>query len=371
MLSGACLSSALRRAEHASLETLDGWRSAALSRLGRLAFVAELRRARPLRLQLLACLAVLVAFVGAVRFTPLLLALSPVLVGVPHLVSDVRYLLLPSLRESGGTTRSGARAVLGLYAAAALLGLCGAAGLALGAACLAVACTALRVVPGMAARLVLAAAGAGILLLALAHTQLVSLLLAQGHNFVALGIGAWFLRGKLRGAGAPALLLLAAVLTIALGGCDGWLARPELGGWGGSVLREVTRVAAPAGASPVVVQRCVALFGFAQAVHYSTWLSLVPDAARSSERPVSFRRSFQLLCTDLGPLGARLAIAASLALPLAACLSLGAARRSYVGLAIFHGFLELGWLATRLLSRQSVPSSAATLARAPGLRVPA
>lgn len=348
MLSQARAVTCLVSIEDACLAGADRLRAALLARLGRVPQLAELRRVRALRLTAVACLLVGFAFVAAVRFTPLALMLAPVLFGVPHLVSDVRYLLLPRHERPVYGPSHIPRRVWPLFAVAAGLGLLGWGTAALGAAGAAVVATALSRTKGWSARAGLLGAGVLGAVAVAAHRDAVALLLCQGHNWVALGIGAWFLRGKMRAGWLPTALLLGGVAAIALGGCDAWLERAAEGQWGRTALREAWHYAAPRGAPHVVVLRCAALFAFAQAVHYSMWLSLVPDAERSSERPVSFRRSFQLLCADLGSAGARLAILGSLALPVLACCAPDLARHSYVGLAVFHGFLELSWLAARL-----------------------
>ena len=50
-------------------------------------------RDRGLRVLVLASISVVIAFVGALFAPMLLLALGPIALGVPHLLSDVRYLI--------------------------------------------------------------------------------------------------------------------------------------------------------------------------------------------------------------------------------------------------------------------------------------
>jgi hypothetical protein len=333
-------------AEATLLDALDGVRRRVLVHAGRLPGLPRLRRERTLRLNVVACASILLAFVLAVTATLPLLAVAPVLLGVPHLTSDVRYLLL------GGAARPALlppRATAIFLVTAAALGLAGWPRLAVLAGGLAVLWAGLsRSSLAGRALLLLGAAGAAALALARPHTC--AFLLAQGHNAVAVGLAVWLVRGRMRAGWIPAALVGAGIAALALGACDGWLAG-DSSALGRGALADALALVVPEGVGPVAARRWVALFAFAQAVHYSAWLHWVPDAARASERPVSFRRSFDLLCAELGGPGARLAVVLSLALPVAALLSLDGARRFYVSVAGFHVFLELAFLAALLAAR--------------------
>ena len=314
--------------------------------------MSALRRRRALRLCVVACAVIVLALVLSISVTLPLLALSPVLFGVPHIASDVRYLLVRGARgQSGVLVPLQLARVLGpLFALAALLGLFGAGSAALAVAGAAVAWTALATAQSARLRIALLTAALAASALALSYPWLARLVLAQTHNWIALGIAA-FLVGRRAAAGwLPLVLIVVGVLLIASGACDTWLVLASSGSVGRTALREVAAVVAPPGAAPIIALRWVALFAFAQAVHYSAWLSLVPDAERENERPVSFRRSFELLRADFGELGARGVVLATIALPVSACFALTAARRAYVGVAIFHGFVELAWLLVLLSS---------------------
>lgn len=79
-------------------------------------------------------------------------------------------------------------------------------------------------------------------------------------------------------------------------------------------------------------------------MHYGAWLRLVPDGERAGERPIGYRHSLALLRADFGR-ATPLVIAASIALPLAACFALRDVRAAYFTLAAFHGYLELAFVA--------------------------
>lgn len=339
------------------LDLLDGGRRRVLAVAGQLDLLARLRCDRPLRLNVVACASVLTAFLLSVTATLPMLAVAPVLFGVPHLASDVRYLLMSATSSSAATgpglsgqVRVG-RPAVALLLTAALLGLVGAPRLAVLAGALAVLWAGLSTGTGLLARAGLLLAAAAAAAFGVEHPRTTAFLIAQGHNVVALGLAAWMVRRSMRAGWVPALLVATCTGALALGACDRWLLGALDSPLGQGALRDALALVVPPGAGPLAAPRWVALFAFAQAVHYSAWLQLVPDAARASARPVSFRRSFQLLCADLGRPGARLTVLLCLALPAAACLSLDGARRFYLAVAGFHVFVELAFIAALIMSR--------------------
>lgn len=91
--------------------------------------------------------------------------------------------------------------------------------------------------------------------------------------------------------------------------------------------------------------RVVLMFAFAQAVHYGVWLRLLPDVARPRPTPRTFAASLRALSSDLGPTLCALAAVLFGVLLLSALFDLAAARDRYFRLAMFHGHLELCALA--------------------------
>jgi hypothetical protein len=341
---------AWRAGEERALALLDGARAALLARAGRVPGVAFYRRARSARLVAVAVASVGAAFVLAVAATWPLLALSPVLLGIPHVASDLRYLVA---RPAPGL-RWPARAfapLLALFALSLALGLGGAPRMAAAAGGLAVLWAGLATPSSRRARAVFAAVAAFAGAIAVVRPATAGLVMAQGHNLVAVALAGWLVRRQLTAGWLVGALVAAGAVAILGGACDGWLAAPSAASWAEVAWRQTVTAAAPAGLDPLVLRRWVALFAFAQAVHYSAWIHLVPDALRAAERPVSFRRSFQLLCEDLGPSAARAVVVLSLALPIAACFSLDGARMAYLGLSVFHAYVELAAVAVLVLGR--------------------
>ncbi len=333
-----------------ALDVLDGARRAVLRRLGRVSAIAALRRRRELRLTTVALSSVALAFVLALVVTLPLLALSPLLLGVPHVASDVRYLLVRPLCGSGLPARAW-RPVSALFVLAVGLGVAGEARLALLAAGGAVLVAGLSTDAPVRARALFALLCGGVLAVATLWPRAAALVLAQGHNLVAIALAGWLVRARLRAGWLVALALAAGIAAIALGLCDGLLAGAGLGAGFGATWRDALATVVPDGVGPVVARRWVAIFAFAQSVHYGAWLRWLPDAARTGARPPSFRRSYQLLEQELGRPATLGVIGLSLALPLAACVSLDGARHAYLGLALFHGFIELAFVACLVLTR--------------------
>lgn len=310
----------------------------------------ELIRSPGLRVAVFGSLSIVVALVMTCTMPLLLLAVSPLLLGVPHLLSDVRYLVVQP-----GYHR---RLRLGLPVAAVLLG--AAAGLGMRAGLSAVAVTLLLANrrPGDASyqsvlrRLLGLGVVAGLIYLGLqTDFYWLDLGMAHGHNFVAVLLaGLWILRRP--SSSVPAWLLWAplalfAVSAVLLGsgvlsagptslrvfdehpqlGLDGerWLLAPYL--------------------SDELGTRVVLLFAFAQAVHYGVWLRLLPDVARERETPRSFAASLTALRQQIGPTLLGLTLLTFVGLLLFALIDLGGARERYFRIAMFHGHLELCALA--------------------------
>ncbi len=285
---------------------------------------------------------VLLAFGLTVSVPLWLLALGPLLLGVPHLLADLRYLVVvPGLHR-----RRSLCVAAGLPLAAVGLGAPAAVGL------LAVA-AALLCARGDASRKAVVLGAWGMLTIgALADETLFVVVFLHLHNVVALGLW-WFLRPR-DGRAAAVLLLVAVGSMLLLGGAMDPLVT-GLGGWfapaTGIDLAGHAQVLVPV-RDPVLAQRGLLCFAFLQAVHYAVWLRLVPEDARARPVPRSFRASWLALRADIG--SGPLALAAAMAVGIAvwgAC-DLVAAREGYLRLAAFHGYLEVAVMALLLVEHR-------------------
>lgn len=314
--------------EPALLVALDRGRALTL----RLVAPSALMRARDARVAAMAMASVLAAFlfaVGAPRWT---LALGPLVLGVPHLLADLRYLVLrPGLHRA---TASVAVTLAGFGLSLLGYGVRGALLAAAGVVLLA---------PSSAARrtAVLAAIGAAALV-AQRMGAFADLVFAHLHNVVALGLWWAWRPGRSAWQLAP-LALVALVSALLLGGAlDGVLALSFAHG----PLDPAGFVAEIApGVRTELAARWVALFAFGQSVHYAAWLRLIPDDDRPGGGARSWRASWRALREDVPSWLLAATAALSVALLAWAAVDLAGARRGYFQVAFWHAYLELVVLA--------------------------
>jgi hypothetical protein len=323
-----------------------GFRSLLGSRERRVAFVVSAH----------AC----AALVLTVFFPVPLFVAVPLVLGVPHVVSDLRYLVLRRV------THPGTRALVLLGCAAlVVVSAAGLLGVRFDVARLEVLLGVLAVFLAAASPLfvhrerlgpsiVLRAASvlAAVLVVggvALSVPRAALLVLLHGHNGVALVAWLWIFRTRVRSVFLPLLLIAGATALLS----TGWLipATLRLGMWQafGTNLLSASDILAPGLPGPVAVALTLS-FVFLQSVHYLVWLVLVPMDAESGSGATSFRRSFRSLSRDLGTSG--LVLSAGLFVVFA---GLGAVsplrtRHAYLALASFHVWLELAVLGFLVVS---------------------
>ncbi|MBL8920411.1 MAG: hypothetical protein JNJ54_16225 [Myxococcaceae bacterium] len=263
------------------------------------------------------------------------LALGPVLLGVPHLVSDVRYLVVrPGLHL---------RHALLVLAGGPLLATSFGAGPVVG---LASVVPAVLVATPRSWKLVLALGGwAALTAAAWLDPWAFQLGFLHAHNLVAVLVW-WLLSPRAASMAWIPALTLVGVAAIFAGALDplltvagGWSAP-----WTGASFTEFVETITPA-LEPTLAARLVLSFCFLQSVHYAVWLRLVPDDERPRPAPRTFRSTWAALEHDFGR-GPLLAFVA-LALGIAGwgLVNLPGARLGYLHLAAFHGYLELAVLA--------------------------
>lgn len=320
---------------HLVLAPADGVRSAVLRWAS--PWLKSLYADRHRRVLWLGVASVTLAFVTTGLAPLWSLALGPVLLGVPHLVSDVRYLVVrPGLhRVPWLLVLAGAPLLATSFGAGPQVGL-------------------LAVLPMLLAggldlswwKLVLAlVAWLALLGAAFVDDYAFQLAFVHAHNLVAVVV--WWAVSPRRASMAwvPALTVLGAALIL-LGALDPVVTLA--GGWTAPLTQtsftEFVESIAPT-LDGTFAARLVLSFCFLQAVHYAVWLRLMPDDERPRPAPRTFRASWEALEEDFGRPALLVAVLLSLCIAVWGAVSLVQARQGYLHLAAFHGYLELAVLA--------------------------
>jgi hypothetical protein len=304
---------------------------------------------RDRRIAALFVAAVLSASVLATVAPVVVYLVSPILHGLPHVASDLRYLVLRA-----GLSRRLTVALLGWCAALVVLRVAelggaafaagGRAELALAGAGVLVATVATVAAHGSARRaMAVVALTATLLLLAWRDPARARLVFAHAHNPLALVLWLALFRPRHgRGLGVLwlPLALLAAVTALVLHG-DTWAWIVAAGGrqaLGVDLLAICDELAPDLGAFGVSLTVAFVLW---QSIHYAIWLHVVPSEEAGAR---SFRQSWRALVADFGPAALFALGAGMIALAGFAACSLTRTRDLYLSLASFHAYLELAAL---------------------------
>lgn len=277
------------------------------------------------------------AFVLAVLAPFWLLALGPVVWGIPHVLSDFRYLVL----------RPGLHRRLWLCLGAGIpLAVAGAGWHPVESGLVATVAAGLLARGPVWRKVSVILAGAVLIGVSVRVGYLAALVFAHVHNFVALALWWSWRSSEGRGVrlGVPlAFLLAGAALWL------GWVAPSGAAvAWAPEGMGDRYHLGqlAPGLTEPWAL-RLVLLFAFAQAVHYGVWLRLIPEEDRPQSSPRTFAASFRAMERDFGPWLLWISLLLMAGLAIWATVDLMEARSSYLRMALFHGYLELAaaaWL---------------------------
>jgi hypothetical protein len=295
-------------------------------------FARDLFRKRALRVALKGALACLLSFTLAALQPLALLTVGPLLLGVPHLVSDARYMVV---RQGIHKRRSFWLLVLPclLLTVAQPRFVWGSLGVALAAL------TAnSKVVRRVAAAAVVLAIGIA------AHSfgRRIDLLFAYAHNLFALVMWTCWAREQKRQVWPTLVLYALASIMIFTGAAEtllfrfGSLSPGAFSLEAGRLVRELSPVADPRWAL-----RWLLFFAFSQSVHYAVWLNVLPEEDRARPGIRSFSASYHSLVSELGLFVVVLALILTIAFVAVSSFDLAGARHGYLRLALFHGPLEL------------------------------
>ncbi len=305
----------------------------------------ELLRDRSRRSALYGALAVVAALALCGTAPLLLLTLGPLVLGVPHLVADLRYLVV----RQGLAARSGLWLCVLPWLAFTLVK----PDLRSGLAAVAAACLCARA--AWPVRLLAIACCASLVLLVQRFSGRAELWFAYAHNLVALAIWALWSRKRARELMPALTLLVLGSVLLYSGALEPWLVRAgglQPGRWAIDMNQWVARLSPVR--DPIWGLRWVLFFAFTQSVHYGVWLRLLPEADRPRPALRSFAASYRALGRELGPWVLPCAAVLLVALWVRASHSVQLGYEGYVRLATFHGPLELAVLALLALERRSI-----------------
>ncbi len=292
--------------------------------------VLPLVRQRDLRVVVSGLFTLVIAFALTLAGPFWLLAIGPIIWGIPHLLADLRYLVVrPGLHR---------QRLWWLFVAVPLV-VAGLGYYPMISGFIAVGAIAV-ITQGRIWKKAAVLTVAVILSIAAVRTGNLSMIIfAHAHNFIAVLLW-WFWRPRPRPRHAivPALFLILGALLlfgVFVPNLPGNEALP-------TGLRSGDHLASLApGLNEPWGLRLVILFAFAQTVHYGVWLRLIPEEDRNQSTPRPFSASARALLRDMG---APLLIATllfSIVLAGWAVFDLFAARSTYLRMALFHGYMEL------------------------------
>ncbi|HEY8925307.1 MAG TPA: hypothetical protein VIU64_13060 [Polyangia bacterium] len=313
---------------------------------------------RERRFAVLAPLHAAAAFALAVWMPVLPFVLGPIFLGVPHVVADLRHLVVRRKLDRWWRTAVffACASLIGVAAAqearvlrpatatqleSTILVLWAALGVSAGTM------QSRRWSRGLAG---LAAVGA-MAAVAFRWPEAWRLAFLHGHNVVAIAVWAALFRprGRRLMAAWPALLAIGGAGLLA----SGLLYRVALESraatlFGLHVLQAADWVV-PASWPVDAALGVTSAYVFLQSIHYAIWLYFIPQDDRRGQGTPTFRMSVRSLTADIGAGGLALASLAGATVLAGALLQILRARALYLSLSLFHGYLELvlvGYLLT-------------------------
>ena len=336
---------------------LDRWRLYLLRILA--PFLRPLIRSSAHRVCVTASLGFLLATLISLKIPLWQLALGPIIWGIPHLIGDLRYLVVRRglLKSIGFWLLIALPLLYFTYRPSFVYTL-----IALSGATLLGYFHGRRQAQNQH-RVILRRAGCvlsfvlGAYFFTRAYPLHAHFILLHGHNLITLGIW-WKWRDKRAWWELIPLLVLIACSSLILFGWEAneWRVATLESAWQPPNLSlryfEITLASVfPEAWRP----QWVVLYGLLQSAHYLVWVRLIPEEARERETPITFRRSLQRLSEDFGPLIVCLMIIGMIGLAFWAFFDVSAARLNYLKLIGAHASLEIamiGYLYTAVESAQ-------------------
>jgi hypothetical protein len=347
---------------------------AALLDLGLRAGLGPVIARRERRLAVTATLGILVALALTIAAPAAVFIVGPILLGVPHVAADVRYLLVRrGVPASFGVTTA---IVISAFIALRILDETRTFGsllrleLALGAAWILLAMLFAAASTKSYRRLAFALPVlAAITFAALRSPRLAQLVFVHAHNLVGVGVWIALFRSTARRRSSSRFDLAILVPLVALVAATALLLSTATLPWTfhhgaprsfGLDFGTLHGWLAP-GLPPMLGAGVAASYVFLQSVHYSAWLVWIPQDDIRGEGTLTFRMSARSLLKDFGVPALAFIVVAMLVVLTFAFKNAQRTRDMYISLALFHGYLELamiGYFAVRGRARQALTRSA-------------
>lgn len=289
------------------------------------------------------------------------LLLAPLLFGVPHILNDFRLLVL---RPPAPVTRRLLIAIVGPLAALTLLR----GALLLGSPRFPTLEVALGFIAVLSAAWVASKERArlrpwllsAIVLLGVTcalRPNMTALVLGHGHNLVAIGLWLAFMhRARVSRPMQAALGLL--FVTLSAGLLLGLVPIASGASVAGLSFEGLRDSLAP-GLAPAAADRVVMSFAFAQLMHYSIWVFLLPACAGAMQERRSLGQVAHDLSSELGRVGIAAGLLLLIALPTLGLFDATGARSAYLSIVLFHGWLEIALIVYWVASKQGTHDSLA------------
>ena len=284
-------------------------------------------RNKSLRITVIACVFLSVAFAMSMGLPCWQLALGPILLGIPHLLGDIRFLVVRENLHKDSLFWLLVVTPLSLFLL--LQSPAYGAGSILGATFLSKKST-VRHAVGLVAM--------ALILLALYNSRAFLYAVLHLHNVIAVAI--WWGWNKKRQWWEGITLIVCCLfsMVILFGPIDAFAihnSHPDL-----LDPEYFQRTLAPFAAEHLQF-RLVMLYAFLQSFHYLIWIKLIPEESSKQPSPQSFKKSLRELHCDLGSYFLLLTGLCMLGLGAWAAFDIESARSNYLWLISFHGFLEL------------------------------
>ena len=316
----------LDRSAYQALHVLDRARRSTLWALS--PWIRSFILSRERRVCLTACLGITLAFSFSTTLPLWQLLLGPIILGIPHVIGDIRYLLIKGQLHRERLVLLAVGLPLTIYMVTGDTFF----------ATLSIFLMSIKTTRTGAEAKLVQLSSLALLLSSIYFERYFLFIFLHAHNLI--GIAFWWLwrRKKYPWEYTPLIMLtLFSALIIYLSPSNDFALRYFPGEMNFYYYSDIL-----AGALPERWERsAVLLFAFLQSVHYLVWIRLIPEEARRQPTPRGFRSSYRALREDFGLWLLLSLCVLSLFFIGYASISPERARTDYLLLISFHGFLEL------------------------------